>query len=77
MEWCRNIELSVPTHNLADALQSAVEARLERGYSRHFTYNDLSQLALELRREGKEERESEVLEVMDVLTGWCAPSARI
>lgn len=62
---------------LADVLQRSVEVGISEGHSREELYEALGALALELRRDGREDLEDEALEVMDVLSGWCAPSARI
>ncbi len=67
---------SMPAGELADALQDDVQRRVSDGESRDAVYEGLKRLTLELRREGRDDLEDEVMEVMDVLAGWCAPSAR-
>ena len=62
---------------LADALQDEAERILDTGYSREVLYEDLKHLLLYLRRDGRYNLEDDVLDVMDVLTGWCAPSAQL
>lgn len=61
----------------ADELQDLVEELIAEGYPRDELYEKLKQVALTLRYDGREDLEDEVLEVMDVLGGWCPPSARI
>ncbi len=61
----------------ADKLQDLVEELIADGHPRDELYEKLKHVALVLRRDGREDLEDEVLEVMDVLSGWCAPSARI
>lgn len=62
---------------LMDPLFDLVEELRRSGYPREALYEDLKQLLRELRATGREEYEDDVLEVMDVLSGWCAPSARL
>lgn len=61
----------------ADTLQDQVERLIDGGAPRDALYEDLKVLAMEFRQQGREGLEDEVLEVMDVLGGWCPPSARI
>jgi hypothetical protein len=61
----------------ADELQDLVEELIAEGYPRDELYKKLKHVALVLRLDGREDLEDEVLEVMDVLSGWCPPSARI
>ena len=72
-----HLAYSVPAGEVADVLQDWVEHMIDLGVSRDTLYENLKILALDLRREGREDLEDEVLEVMDVLSGWCAPSAQI
>jgi hypothetical protein len=53
------------------------EELVQGGYPRDLLYEDLKQLLRELRAAGGQDYEDDILEVMDVLTGWCAPSARL
>jgi hypothetical protein len=62
---------------LMDALYDLSRELLDSGYPREALLADYKQLIFELRERGDEAREDDVLEVMDVLTGWCAPSARL
>jgi len=75
--YLHHLAYTTPAGGFADALQDKVERMIDGGASRDALYQDLKLLALDLREEGREDLEDEVLEVMDVLSGWCAPSARI
>lgn len=72
-----HLAYSTPTGEYADVLQDQVERMVRAGESRDALYEELKRLALALRREGREDLEDEVMDVMDVLVGWCAPSARL
>ncbi len=72
-----HLAYSTPAGEVGDALQDQVERMIDSGASRDALYEDLKRLALELRRDGRDDLEDEVMAVMDVLVGWCAPSARI
>ncbi len=76
-QYLHHLAYTSPAGEFADALQNQVERMIDRGASRDALYEDLKFLALGLRDEGREDLEDEALEVMDVLSGWCAPSARI
>lgn len=75
--YLHHLAYSIPSEKLADALQDAVEEMVRAGHPRDDLYEDLKRLVLELRRDGRGDLEDEVIEVMDVLVGWCAPSARL
>ncbi len=62
---------------LADALYDLSRELLDNGYPREALLDDFKHLIFGLRERGDEEREDDVLEVLDVLTGWCAPGARL
>jgi hypothetical protein len=72
-----HLAYSVTAPELADVLQDWVERMIDGGAYRETLYESLKILALDLRREGREDLEDEVLEVMDVISGWCAPSTRL
>ncbi|MEJ7816875.1 MAG: hypothetical protein WKF53_17030 [Rubrobacter sp.] len=63
--------------DFADELQDLVEELISEGHPRDELYEKLKHVALVLRRDDREDLEEEVLEVMDALSGWSAPSARI
>jgi len=74
--YLRHLVYSTPEGEVADALQDQVERMVRAGRSRDALYEDLKRLALELRRVGRDDLEDAVMDVMDVLVGWCSPSAR-
>ncbi len=47
------------------------------GYPREALYEVRKHLVFDLRSDGREDLEDDVLEVMDVLAGWCSPPARL
>lgn len=63
--------------DLTDALYYFSRELLSGGYPCEELYADFKNLISELRERGEEERRDAALEVMDVLVGWCAPSARL
>jgi hypothetical protein len=67
---------SKPAGKLADALHAEAEEIVRTGYPREAMYEDLKRLLLDLRRDGRDDLEDDVMDVMDVLVGYCAPSAR-
>lgn len=86
MEQRRHDEVKARLHELArthgpgelmDALYDLSRELLDSGYPREALLDDLKHLIFGLREIGDEEREDDVLEVLDVLTGWCAPGARL
>lgn len=62
---------------LIDALYDLSRELLDSGYPREVLLDDFKRMIFELRERGDEAREDDVMEVLDVLTGWCAPSARL
>ena len=60
-----------------EALSTAVRRLIGRGRPSDTVLADLESLRGALRGEGREEAEDIVLEVMDFVTGWCSPHARI
>jgi hypothetical protein len=62
-----------PTVSLADA----VRAMVAQGQDRDRIYEELELLRTRLQKDGRESDEDSVLEVMDFLTGFSSPHARI
>lgn len=62
---------------LADNLYDEVKGMVDTGYPRAAMYEDLEHLALELRRDGHDELEDDVIDVANVLVGWCGPSVQL
>jgi hypothetical protein len=48
-----------------------------KGLTKADIYDSLERLVLRLRQEGREAEEDAVLDVMDSLSGWCHPDARL
>ena len=63
----------------AQALRSLVDQLASEGYGKQEIYGFFEAFLLHLRhRENRKEAEEDmVLDVMDALTGWCHPSARL
>lgn len=76
-ELAASLERTSKPGALMDPLFDLVEELRRSGYPREVLYEDLKQLLRELRATGREEYEDDVLEIMDVLVGWCAPSAQL
>ncbi len=74
--YLRHLVHSTPEGEIADVLQHQVERMIQAGSSRDALYEDLKRLTLELRHEGRDDLEDAIMDVMDVLVGWCSPSAR-
>jgi len=53
------------------------QQRLMAGQPREELLHDLKVFRSLLRDMGREDLEDDVLDVMDFVTGWCAPSARL
>ncbi len=77
LAYFHHLAYSLPIDEVADGLQDTVQKMIRAGRPPESLYEELKLLALELRSEGRDDLEDEVMEVMDVLVGWCAPSARL
>lgn len=73
----QGLTAALPPGELADALYMAVVGALNAGYSRDAMYEDLAHLARIVRDRGEQEKEDDIVDVSNVLVGYCAPSARI
>jgi hypothetical protein len=58
-------------------VHDVAEQRLVGGESREELLHELEVYRGLLRDMGREDLEDDVLDVMDFITGWCAPSARL
>jgi hypothetical protein len=58
-------------------MRETAKRRLAAGSQRVELQEELEELRLELRREGREADEDVVLEALDMLTGWCSPHTAI
>lgn len=73
----RHLVYTAPDDEVARTLRGQVETMVREGRSRDDLYEDLKRLVLDLRREGRDDLEDDVMDVMDVLVGWSSPSARL
>jgi len=62
---------------LVTPLRALAREELGRGYPRDSLLGDLERVRRALEAEDLEGSEDDVMTVMDFLTGWCAPSARL
>jgi hypothetical protein len=60
-----------------DTLRRTVQALVDAGEPTQGTYDQLNTFALEFRAAGRETDEDAILDVMDLLVGFCAPELRI
>jgi hypothetical protein len=63
--------------NPESSLMAAVLDARASGVEKSSILADLEDLRRELREARREDRDDVVLEVMDYVTGWCAPHMRI
>jgi hypothetical protein len=79
VERLRDLATATPAAELAPILRDFVREQLDADYSSEQLYVDLIRTHQELSgsSEADEEREDALLDVMDFLTGWCAPGARL
>lgn len=72
-----SLALRTPADSLAPRLREYGRERLDAHYPSEQLYADLIRTYETVSALGLEEREDAVLDVMDFLTGWCAPDARL
>jgi hypothetical protein len=79
VERLRDLATATPAAELAPILRDFVREQLDADYPSEQLYVDLIRAHQELSgsSEADEEREDALLDVMDFLTGWCAPGARL
>jgi hypothetical protein len=64
--------------NPVQSLRAAVQDRLAAGDSREQITEQLTRLVMALRQEQRpDEEEDQVLDVLDMLAGWCAPGSAL
>lgn len=68
---------ATPAARLTPELRRFARARLDERYPSNQLYADLMRAYEEVSEHDDEEREDAFLDVMDFLTGWCAPDARL
>lgn len=73
------LALNVPPARLVSELREFARELLAAGYPRQRLYDDFESVRAALRERGDayEEREDAVMDVMDFLSGWCAPGAKL
>lgn len=68
----------IPADSLAPMLQNYALETVQRGYPTDQLYVDMLNAQMFVSRSGASEtQEDALLDVMDYLTGWCAPDSRI
>lgn len=78
VETLRTMALATPADHLANTLRKYGHVLLASGYASEQLYVDLMRAYDEVAMlGGPEEREDALLDVMDFITGWCAPKARL
>lgn len=70
-------ERALVSEHPLDALRAAAVEMLGAGRPRAVLLRDLEQLRDQLRRKHREADEDVVLDVMDFVSGWCSPHARL
>lgn len=71
------LALTTPPLRLVPELRKFARQRLDSGYANAQLYADLQYVYDIVSELEEEEREDAILDVMDFLTGWCAPKARL
>jgi len=73
----RRILSMLERRDTATRLRVEAKALLARGVSREMLVTTLEKCVLRMRADNREKDEDVLLDVMDCLTGWCAPSAKL
>lgn len=73
-----DLALNTPVPRLMPKLRKYARERLDSDYPNDQLYVDFMAASDQISELGvEEEREDAILDVMDFLTGWCAPDARL
>jgi len=72
-----NLALATPADRLTPKLRQYARECLNAGSPSEQLYVDFMGAYEEISERDDEEREDAFLDVMDFLTGWCAPGARL
>lgn len=72
-----DLAAATPEDKLTPKLRQYARGRLDADYRSDQLYADFMAAYEEISELDGEEREDAFLDVMDFLTGWCAPDARI
>ncbi len=75
VEQMLDMLMDVPPHRYMPRLRKYARVKLDEGYSNAQLYTDLMRLRREVRGHDNEELEEAIGDVMDFLTGVCAPEA--
>ncbi|GAA1630455.1 hypothetical protein [Actinoplanes couchii] len=69
---------ALATDDAVQALRAAVQDELAAGDSREQITEQLSRLVMVLRQEQRpDEEEDPILDVLDMLAGWCSPGSAL
>ena len=66
-----------PSRRYMPRLRKYAREKLDAGYSNAQLYSDFRYLYRSVSERGDEDLEDAIADVMDFLTGWCAPGARL
>jgi hypothetical protein len=77
VEEMRRLLAATPPHRYLPRLRKYAREKLDAGYSNEQLYSDLRYLYRDVSERGNEDLEEAIADVMDFLTGWCAPAARL
>lgn len=77
VERLLEMALATPADRLTPRLRRYARARLDEGYPSDQLYADFMGAYEAMSERDDEQREDAFLDVMDFLTGWCAPDARL
>ncbi len=66
-----------PSRRYMPKLRKYARGKLDAGYSNAQLYSDLRYLYHSVSERGDEDMEDAIADVMDFLTGWCGPAARL
>ena len=77
VERMLNLALATPADRLTPKLRQYARECLNAGYPSEQLYADFMGAYEGISQRDDEEREDAFLDVMDFLTGWCAPGARL
>ncbi len=77
VERVLDLALATPADRLTPKLRQYARERLDAGYPNYQLYADFMGAYEKISERDDEEREDAFLDVMDFLTGWCAPGARL
>jgi hypothetical protein len=71
------VQEELPGEHAVEEVRQIILAERGRGVSQQEMYDALAGLVPRLRQSGRDAEEDVLFEVMDLLTGWCAPQHRI